>query len=448
MAAGALRRVLILVFVAVTAAFCFVGTAGASVPRTAGPASVVPVNLLSQAAPAADSDKPTGCFESHPSPCVSSDPDVELGFKSSGDTSGCKFEITIGWGDKSDDTTDSVSGGSNGTKYGPYKHEYTDPGPFTINWSTTVTTNNGSGGCVPSSGTDQFTLITAGIYRDFGTLQSVTQAADGGWGLIANVAGRQCATYQKVKGKVTCAAAACSADSYVQPTGSDLNVERGLSIQAKRNYPAWISYWTPTVPAVGASLYGAGYLAGQKAATELEDDADRVTTPSTPTYVVLDFEESPSAISCGKAVKPPQAKKNGDKQCWDWDHSNEKLKVPNCFVIDAAGWKNFAHGWQAGVLSENYPLTLTPAIYLNKTQYNDEKVDGKNVGDWGVPVIIALDPVSSAGFTGANIVGYAAYGDDATCDNAKDLIKHVQEWGGISTIQFHEGTTQSVYCKP
>lgn len=443
MAAGALRRGLVLIFVAATAAFSVMGAAGASIPRASGPATVVSGNLLNPANQAAESGKPVGCFESRPSPCVSSDPNVEIGFYSSGDTSGCEFKITIDWGDKSDPTTDPVSGGSDGTKYGPYKHKYTDPGPFTINWSTTVTTNTGFNTCTDDSGTAQYTLITAGIYRDFGALGDVTKAAAGGWGLIANVAGRACRTYQKVKGKITCAVSACSAQSYVQPTGSDLSVERGLSIQASQDYPAWISYWTTSVPAVGASLYGAGYLAGAKAAAELEDDAGKVIKPSTPTYVVLDFEESPSAISCGKAAAPPHAKKNGDKQCWDWDYSDSKHTVPNCFIIDLAGWKNFAHGWKAGVLSDHSTLTLTPAVYVNKGQYVKEKV-----GEWGVPVFIAIAPVSGAGFAGANIVGYAAYGADATCDNAAALIKHVQEWGGISTIQFHNGNSQSVYCKP
>jgi hypothetical protein len=404
--------------------------------------------VLSSPAPAAgEAEEPAPCL--HKSGyCVSSNPTISFELHSSGDTSGCKFDLSISWGDKRADTTATVSGGTDGTTYGPFSHTYRAAGPYAIAWTSTLMTNTGLNDCVSSSGADQFTLITAGIYRDFNSLSSVTQAARGGWGLIANVAGKACA--KRAKGK--CVTRACGAQSYVHPTGSDLAVERGLSIQASPYSPAWISYWTPAVPAVGVGLFEAGLRAGERAAAEIETVAGRVVRPSTPVYVGLDFEGSPAEISCGENVHPPHARKNGDKQCWDWDPGAPHR---NCFLVDAAGWKEFALGWKAGILSGTTPLVLSPAVYVNKSEYRAEKV-----GSWDVPVIVALDPVRQTAFAGANIVGYAAYGDvhhPADCAAAKedDFVQHVAGWHGISTIQFGRPTgnpkapyENSIYCPP
>lgn len=438
---GVFRRWLILLSLTIAMVLAAMGTAGASAPGGTRPVGTVSGGPLIPARQAAAAAKPAGCFHGA-GPCVSSDPDLSFSLYSNGDTTGCTFDVTVDWGDGGGAVSQPpLQGAPNGTKVGDYSHKYKDPGSYPVTWTATLASNTGFNSCQNNSFTSQFTLIAAGIYMPFSTLASVTKAAADGWGLIANVAGRQCATYRTVKGKTTCKAAACSTDSYVHPTGTDLNVQRGLSIQASPYYPAWVSYWTPAIPASGASLYGAGYLAGAKAAAELESVAGRVIRPSTPAYVVLDYEESPSGISCGNSVKPPYAKKNGDKQCWDWDPKSTMVR--NCFIVSPEGWKQFALGWKAGILSRTSPLSLTPAVYVNAGQYGRE-----GVGAWGLPVFIALNPVLRAGFTGRNIVGYAAYGADAVCGDAPKLINHVRGWGGIATIQFHDATHSTVYCKP
>ncbi len=298
---------------------------------------------------------------------------------------------------------------------------------------------------VPSSGSCP---PPVGIYADFNTIGSVTQAASDGWGLIASVAGRGC-----TKNLTICPPKdfACAPESYVHPTGSDLAVERGLNIQGSPQYPAWISYWTPAVPAVGVSLYRAGRLAAVAAGRDIETAASMVTRPSTPVYVSLDFEGSPAEISCGNDVTG-HAKKNGDKQCWGWGSK----KPRNCRIVPPAGWKEFALGWEAGILASKSPLTLTPAIYVNSGEYKPTEEHGEGAGSWGLPVIIAIDPIIRKSVPqGPSIVGYAAFDDPALapCDHAQEYIKEVKAWGGISTIQFSQLNAKgrrvnTVYCKP
>jgi hypothetical protein len=390
------------------------------------------------------SGKPAGCFYTVPD-CASSDPEAVFKITSDGDTTSCEFQYTVGWDDKAT-VTRQFPGGQNGAVLWTFRHDYARPGGYTI----TITGSAVSGGCSAESGTLTFALVTAGIYADFtasGQAQAKTAAADG-WGLIANVAGLACA--RRAKGR--CAAAACASDSFVHPTGSDGLVEKALAARDDSVYPAWISYWTPAVPAYekGTSLEQDGMQAGAAAAAEIEHAASTEATPVMPTYVGLDIEESPAQISCGTDVTDPMhaKKRDGDKQCWLWAPPAGYRGSQNCFVIGTDGWKQFAAGWAAGV---GNGTSLAPALYMSKSAYRS-----RDAGSFGLPVIIALTPVlGSKPLTGPDIIGYAAYGTKdhpAPCDQVAAYIDRVRSWGGLSTIQFSKVSSnkfaQSIYCPP
>ena len=78
----------------------------------------------------------------------------------------------------------------------------------------------------------------------------------------------------------------------------------------------------------------------------------------------------------------------------DWE--TDTGESPNCWDVDAVGWYQFAQGWAAGIRSVG-PLPLTPAIYLNKSEYAKE-----GVGTYGLvrvgslPVIVAISQSSAA----------------------------------------------------
>jgi hypothetical protein len=332
--------------------FSVAGAARASTARPAGgirAESVLPGAATSKGAEAAKkAPPPSGCFYIFPD-CVSSSLDVGFGFASVGDTTGCTFQATIDWGDKTPTETKSFKGGKNGQRLVSITHKYAKPGSYPVTGNVAVT----AGSCNPfGSFSWNVTLITAGIYADF-TASSQAKAATAvasGWSLLANVAGRACARTAR---SGACLATACQSDSFVHATGSDGLVEDALSARDDTTDPAWISYWTPAVPPVGGiTLSQAGQLAGQAAASEIEAAASSTSPAVLPSYVGLDFEPSPSALSCGKNVTDLKGKKKaGDKQCWDWAPAPGYKHPRNCFVINAAGWKEFALGWAAGIKS-------------------------------------------------------------------------------------------------
>jgi hypothetical protein len=131
---------------------CLAGTAQA---QSASPSGRGVIGL------AVGGDRPTAigatstqeCFYTFPD-CSSSDPSVEFSIVSEGDTSGCEFETTVDWDDKSS-TVLSYPGGADGTKIAVFKHTYADkPLVYTI----TVTSETTTGGCGAPNGTLQFTL--------------------------------------------------------------------------------------------------------------------------------------------------------------------------------------------------------------------------------------------------------------------------------------------------
>jgi len=390
--------------------------------------------------------KPKPCWHGDGSECVSSDPHFTYGFISNGDTTGCVFHVVLTWGDGKT-TSKDLDGAANGDPIGsPITHDYPHPGPFAFSWTADVKVNSGS--CSNTSGNGEFLLITAGIYADFQRESIVSTAVKDGWSMIANVAG---------KGRPS----GCKSP-WTGPTNndSDSSVEKVLSRQSTP-YPAWISYWTVAVPPSGQPFYDAGYAAGQEAAENIESAASTVAKPVAPSYVTLDFESSDfdvkrhketGELSCGHKRPAGQKKPQpGDKLCWD--RTSKKVR---CFQATAADWENFATGWADGIKSYTSPVPLTPAIYVNKGEYNDKKFGVRALAaDADLPVIVAVAPILSTEdadlVTGPHVIGYAAYGIDsgrhkepAVCAEADKYIQHVKTWGGITSLQF----TGSKYCPP
>jgi hypothetical protein len=96
------------------------------------------------------------CFYTYPS-CSSSDPSVKFTIVSDGVTSGCTFQTTADWGDKSS-STQTYAGGADGSTMATFDHTYIDePRTYTI----TVTSETTVGACGNANGTLDFTLASA-----------------------------------------------------------------------------------------------------------------------------------------------------------------------------------------------------------------------------------------------------------------------------------------------
>lgn len=314
-----------------------------------------------------------------------------------------------------------------------------------------------------NSGTGQWQALVAteknpvvGIYSDFTTTGNVKQAAGDGWDLLASVSG-------KSKGACTNTTTQGSTWGAV-PTGADGAVEQVLSSRG-RPYPGWISFWTPAVPSFVqddkkdgeanlANLYAVGLAVGQKAANDVEKAASKVALPLNPvgpTYVALDFDTSDtgagsnhqSVVSCGNNVTAASIKagekdaKTDDKQCWDWAGAKAQR---NCWNVSAAGWKQFAEGWAAGVRSGTTPLRLSPAIYANASEYQ-----ANGLGSYGVRLADYIPVLGAAVFKGSRPMGPAIAGYIAfygTCSSAAANIATVRSWGAlVNTIQFGSSST-------
>ena len=294
--ATGMTRALVACLAATAACLGVVGVAQAAPPH--GSKAVIAAPAAAQQAAASN---PKECWNSASSSCASSDRDVKLRLVSNGDTTGCTFKLVIKWGDKKSDT-ETLTGGASGTTY-TLPHEYpSKPGAYAVSWTSTLESNSGLNGCQSSSGGDEFTLITAGIYAGYGKA-GVSTAIKDGWSLIATVAGLGRPSHcQSPWTKPTTLAA-----------DTDQAVERALSARKDQFYPAWISYWTPAVPDAGVNFTQAGVAAGLEAGKDVETAAGSVATPAAPAYVVLDFEASgynedkhkeTGPVTCGKPTAP------------------------------------------------------------------------------------------------------------------------------------------------
>jgi hypothetical protein len=283
--------------------------------------------------------------------------------------------------------------------------------------------------------------VNVGIYSDLNTSTRVTEALDNGWTTLGSVSGLANPRKTHDPGYRKCGA------PWTGSTGADAAVSAGTS-RYLQNQPTtdipWVSYWTPAVPPYSKDahfLQNAGYAAGAHAAKDAEAAAK--TTHVLPTYIALDFEESPSAFSCGvNRVKGQTKPKADDKQCWDWDSTSKEFM--NCFVIDAEGWRQFALGWAHGVTSAVEDLPVSAAIYVTRDQFKN-----KEVASIGLPVIMAVGiPPSKTPPKGGVIVGYAAF--YSSCAAVPVNTARVESWdasasSSINTLQLAD---KGVDCTP
>jgi uncharacterized protein DUF3344 len=283
--------------------------------------------------------------------------------------------------------------------------------------------------------------VNVGIYSDLNTSPRVTEALDNGWTTLGSVSGQANPKNTHDSGYRKCGA------PWTGSTGADAAVSAGVSAYLQ-NQPttdiSWVSYWTSAVPPYSKDanfLESAGYAAGVHAAKDAEAAAK--STHVLPTYIALDFEESPSAFSCGTNREAGQKKpKPDDKQCWDWDSQSKEFM--NCFLIDAEGWRQFALGWARGVNSAVEDLAVSPAIYVTRDQFKN-----KAIGSIGLPVIMAVGlPPSKTPPEGGVIVGYAAF--YSSCEDVSINIAKVESWdsstsSSINTLQL---TDKGVDCTP
>jgi hypothetical protein len=278
-----------------------------------------------------------------------------------------------------------------------------------------------------------------GIYSPFRTESHVTDALNDGWTLIGNVAGQGNPKNTSDPAYKTCAS------PWVGSTGSDAAVERALGAYRKDHVAdiSWVSYWTPAVPPAGKDpaatekeLRADGVAAGKHAAKETA--AAEGISHLLPSDVILDFEPSPQAKSCGKDIAKGQKKpKEGDKQCWRWTGA---AKDRNCFSIGEAGWKAFAQGWAEGVLTGVEDLPVRAAVYVSPYEY-----DHYHVATFNVPAVLAATSKqqtvpASPPRTAADITGYAAY--YAVCGKSQADMKNLVSWpGDFATLQFGAAST-------
>ena len=128
------------------------------IPRPSGPdARAGSTGEVSPEAAAAVSPAPCGL----PGACESSDPTYRVYYSTSiGDSSGCRFQLHIDWGDGSQET-DTTSGAVAGVLVLIGSHTYGAPGTYSINVSGTVL----SGPCTVSASAGQFTFVRGGPSR-------------------------------------------------------------------------------------------------------------------------------------------------------------------------------------------------------------------------------------------------------------------------------------------
>lgn len=110
--------------------------------------------IAAGARPAAAADPSDACtLVPGSNTCQSSDPQVTVDLLNSGDTSGCTFDITLDWGDGSDDQSLTIAGGPDGPEF-LASHTYKESGTYTIDETGDVA----SGSCYYNPATFQFTL--------------------------------------------------------------------------------------------------------------------------------------------------------------------------------------------------------------------------------------------------------------------------------------------------
>jgi hypothetical protein len=158
-----ISRLMAVLFIAGAASVALAGGAVGAPGHVAGGAAGRPtlsaMGMASQENSAA-SGGPLTCFRADASAnCVSADPKLSFSLFSNGDTTGCSFDLTIDWGDNSGTTQDPITGGPNGSQFGPFSHTYNQPGTYAVTWTGTLVSNTGPNNCVSSSAAGSFTYF-------------------------------------------------------------------------------------------------------------------------------------------------------------------------------------------------------------------------------------------------------------------------------------------------
>jgi YVTN family beta-propeller protein len=249
-----------------------------------------------------------------------------------------------------------------------------------------------------------------GTYANFPTAASVGAALDDNWPLVANPS-------------ATSKPAHCQAP--YTGAGSDKVMAQGLgSYELDNSEPVpWLSFWTVDAPPKTPKEVPPeqeGLAAGKHAASEIAAAAlASPGFPVTPTYVVLD----PEGQACGNGT-PGESIGN----MWH----GLPLKT----------WQALVAGWDAGIQTV---AGLTPAVYLDKWEYNNRGgavfISGSGYSHVFVAVQFPAHARPKISGTGANVVGYSAYYAPVTakgvCGDAAADISNVISWGGsLNTVQF------------
>jgi hypothetical protein len=174
-------------------------------------------------------------------------------------------------------------------------------------------------------------------------------------------------------------------------------------------------------PVNATTFYNHGYAAGAAVATQIDAYANHGLSLK-PAWVILDPEGYPDLHS-GLDAPSDSAAMIGQYTTY---------------------WSAMLNGWSAGMASVD--PTLKAAVYAEMSQYRDY-----DLANLTMPVFEAIafpNPQQLPGSTGANVMGYIAFG--ASCTPASTLQNEIATllgppWSGAyNTLQFNA----NVYCAP
>lgn len=237
---------------------------------------------------------------------------------------------------------------------------------------------------IPSPSAPSKTYVTSpsvGVYASITSENEVTKALQEGWPGIGVTAalGTPQSPYTKVL-----------------PGLPDVLVAKGLELANSSAW--WLSFWTVSWPASGATFYQAGFDGGAYAAKEI----DNYPGSRRPNFVILDPEGYNT---------PAQTSQQ---------------------------FHDFVRGFAAGVKSTGG--NLVPAFYANQSQYHHF-----SLSQLSLPAFVAIAPIAGNQPTvsGGNVEGYISF--YASCPVSPD-VRQVEGWGALyNTVQFRDS---GIDCAP